>query len=329
RAAGLRALPTGIDHGTVTMIADRQPVEMTTLRRDVETDGRHALVAFTDDWRVDAERRDFTINALYADPDGTVFDPVGGLADLGAGVVRFIGDPERRLAEDYLRALRFFRFHARFAKGPPDAAALAAIRAAAPELRRLSAERVSTELLKILALPRAVEAVSLMAAAGVLAVLLPEATEGPRLGSVLAVGPGDGLLGLAALLPDDPAAGLAVAGRLRLSRAQGRRLAEALAPLDLDGGPVARRVLLYRAGRQALRDRLILAGRAGDLPALADMEDRAFPLKGADLLALGASKGPGLGRLLGAIEDWWLAEGLAPDRDACLTEARRRIAAGG
>ncbi|PWR23286.1 CCA tRNA nucleotidyltransferase [Zavarzinia compransoris] len=324
RAAGLKVVPTGIDHGTVTVIADHCPVEVTTLRRDVETDGRHAVVAFTGDWAADAARRDFTINALYADPDGTLFDPVGGAADLAAGRVRFIGTPEARLAEDYLRGLRFFRFHARFAVGPADAAALAAIAAARDELRRLSAERIAAELLKILALPRAPAAVDLMAQAGVLAVLLPEAGLA-RLHRVHALAGGDGLLLLSALLPDDPAVAGAVASRLRLSRAERARMAAAADVFDLDGGTDALKTLIYRRGRQAVLDRLALAGRDGEIAAVRALPVAALPVKGADLLALGAAPGPGLGRLLAGIEDWWLAAGQRPDRAACLDEARRRL----
>lgn len=321
RAAGLGVVPTGLAHGTVTVIADRQPVEVTTLRHDLETDGRHATVAFTDDWAADAARRDFTINAIYADPDGRLFDPVGGRADLAAGRVRFIGSAEDRLTEDYLRALRFFRFHARFARGPADAAAIAAIRKHRDGLRRLSAERVASELLKILGLARAPETIDLMRAAGVLDVILPEAGF-DRLSRVHEVGAGDGLLLLAALLPDEPAVARAVAQRLRLSRAEAGRLAAAVEPVALSGD---RRALVYRRGRQAVQDRLLLTGRAVEAAALATLEIPVFPIKGADLVALGAPKGPALGKALAAVEDWWLAAGLAPDREACLTEARQRL----
>lgn len=324
KAAGLAVIPTGLAHGTVTVIADHCPVEVTTLRHDLETDGRHATVAFTDDWAADAARRDFTINAIYADPDGTLFDPVGGRADLADGRVRFIGEARDRLTEDYLRGLRFFRFHARFARGPADDAALEAISALREGLRRLSAERVSGELLKILGLPRAPEAVALMQGTGVLDVILPEAGAPglARLAMAHDAGAGDGLLLLAALLPDEPAVAHVVAKRLRLSRAEEGRLAAALDPVDLAG---ERKALVYRRGRQAVRDRLMLTGRAAELPALAALTVPELPIKGADLVALGAPKGPAIGKALAAVEAWWLAAGLAPDRAACLAEARRHL----
>lgn len=323
RQAGLRVVPTGIDHGTVTVIAEHHPIEVTTLRRDVETDGRHAVVAFTDDWAADAARRDFTINALYADPDGTLFDPVGGHADLIAGRVRFIGDPAARLAEDYLRALRFFRFHARFARGPADAAALDAIRAACGRLDRLSGERVRAELLKILALPKAVEAVALMIEGGVLPALLPAARDTARLARLVAGGDGDdALLRLASLLPDDPDVGRAVAGRLKLSNAERGRLSAALEPLAAD--PDLRR-LIYRAGRRRALDRALLEGQVDLAARLEAAEVPDFPLRGADLLTLGIPNGTKVGQMLAAIETWWLDGGLTAGHDACLAEARRRL----
>ncbi|WP_268967219.1 CCA tRNA nucleotidyltransferase [Zavarzinia marina] len=325
RAAGLKALPTGIAHGTVTVVADHQPVEVTTLRHDVETDGRHAVVAFTDDWHADAQRRDFTINALYADPDGTLFDPVGGLADLDAGVVRFIGDAGQRLAEDYLRALRFFRFHARFAKGAADEEALSAIAAAREDLRRLSAERIASELLKTLILPRAALAVDLMEASGVLAVILPEAADTARMRRLAGLGLGDGLLRLAALLPDEPALGPVIGTRLRLSRAMTARLAAALEPAPVPAADEGLRALIHRAGRQAAVDRLTLAGEGARAAHAAAIEVPAFPLKGADAAALGLARGPEMGARLRAVEDWWLAEGLRPDRAACLSRLREDL----
>src|SRR5690606_34591657 len=170
-AAGLGAVPTGLSHGTVTVIADHQPIEVTTLRRDIETFGRQARVTFTTDWSEDAARRDFTLNALYCDADGVVHDPIGGYPDLVARRVRFIGRAEDRIREDYLRILRFFRFTAAFAEGPPDAEGLAASTALAPGLAQLSAERVRAELLRLLAAPRAVEIVGVMADTGLVTAL--------------------------------------------------------------------------------------------------------------------------------------------------------------
>ncbi|HJS85477.1 MAG TPA: CCA tRNA nucleotidyltransferase, partial [Acetobacteraceae bacterium] len=179
--AGVRTIPTGLGHGTVTALVDGRGYEITTLRRDVATDGRHAVVAFTDDWRTDAARRDFTLNALSMDRHGAVFDYFGGIADLRAGRIRFVGDPARRIAEDYLRILRFFRFHARYARAPPDGAAIRAIQAGLPGLARLSPERVWSELKRILEAPDPRAALALMARLSVLAATLPEGADLPRL----------------------------------------------------------------------------------------------------------------------------------------------------
>jgi poly(A) polymerase len=226
RAAGLKVFETGLAHGTVTAVKDRLPVEVTALRRDVITDGRHAQVEWTTDWREDAARRDFTINAMSMAPDGTVFDYFGGRSDLAAGLVRFVGDPDTRLAEDYLRALRFFRFQARYGRGAPDTAALAAIRRAVPGLGRLSAERVWMELKRILSVPDPVPALALMAETGVLGAVLPEARPPGLLPRLVALGaPADPLLRLAALLLRDDQGAMMQAGghlasRLRFSGAE-------------------------------------------------------------------------------------------------------------
>lgn len=230
RAAGLKVFETGMSHGTLTAVKDRLPVEVTALRRDVVTDGRHAQVEWTTDWREDAARRDFTINAMSMAPDGTVFDYFGGREDLAAGLVRFVGDADTRLAEDYLRALRFFRFQARYGRGAPDVAAVAAIRRAVPGLTRLSAERVWMELKRILAVPDPVPAVALMAETGVLGAVLPEARSPGLLRRLVAIGaPPDPILRLAGLLLRDElqetvrAVG-ALSRRLRLSGAEAVRL---------------------------------------------------------------------------------------------------------
>ncbi|WP_341895839.1 CCA tRNA nucleotidyltransferase, partial [Ferrovibrio terrae] len=227
--AKLKAVPTGIEHGTVTAVVPPATFQVTTLRRDVATDGRHATVVFGTDWAEDAARRDFTINALYADADGRLYDYTDGRADLAAGLVRFIGDPAARVAEDYLRVLRFFRFHARFGRGAPDAASLAACAAASDRLDRLSGERIRDELLKILILPNAADALVLMQQSGVLAAVLPEAHfEAAALGRLIAlqaaVAAGSQAEPevwprLALLLAGDAAAGMAMAERLRLSNA--------------------------------------------------------------------------------------------------------------
>ena len=220
--AGLRAAPTGLDHGTITAVSGGRGFEITTLRRDVETDGRRAVVAFTDDWRQDAARRDFTINAMSMTRDGAVYDYFGGVADLAAARVRFVGDPATRIAEDYLRILRFFRFYARYHRGDPDPVTLAAIRDGVSGLASLSAERVWAELVRILAAPDPGRAVSLMARLGVLDAVLPEGADPARLARLIASGaPPDPLLRLAAVLTGDAEH---LADRLRLSGAERTRL---------------------------------------------------------------------------------------------------------
>jgi poly(A) polymerase len=329
-ASGIRAVPTGLDHGTVTAVADGQGFEVTTLRHDIETDGRHAVVAFTDDWRADAARRDFTINAMSLNRAGEVFDYFGGIADLRAGVLRFVGDPATRIAEDYLRILRYFRFLARYASGPADPAALAAIRAGVPGLARLSVERVWSELSRILAAPDPRGAVSLMAQLGVLAAAMPEGADPARLASLVAAGaPADPLLRLAALLTGDAGT---LAARLRLSVAERDRL------VALRTGPVAQpgadaaalRRLLANEAREVLIDRCWLAG--GDAPdwaalraRLATLPQPVFPLEGRDVLALGEPEGPRVGALLRAVRQWWLDGGCVADRAACHRELVRRL----
>jgi len=228
-AADLKVVPTGLRHGTVTAIVEGRPFELTTLRRDLETDGRRAVVAFTDDWRADAERRDFTFNALYADPDGTIWDPFDGRADLLAGRVRFIGDPDQRIAEDRLRVLRFFRFHAWFGKPPLDSAGFDACRRNAGTLSALSAERVAKELLRLLAAPAPADALAAMAEAGALDHWLPEYAGTARLKALVArEETADPLRRLAAIV--SPSAATAVAKRLKLSTQDSLRLQLMLEP---------------------------------------------------------------------------------------------------
>jgi poly(A) polymerase/tRNA nucleotidyltransferase (CCA-adding enzyme) len=332
--ARIRAVPTGIDHGTVTAVSGGRGFEVTTLRRDVQTDGRHAVVDFTDDWRADAARRDFTMNAMSMTRDGAVFDYFGGIDDLRAGIVRFVGDPAPRIAEDYLRILRFFRFHARYAAGSPDEAAVAAIRAAVPGLARLSAERVWSELTRILAAPDPREAVALMAELGVLAAVIPEGADPARLARVVVAGaPSDPLLRLAALLTGDPAA---FAARLRLSTAEHDRLmALRNAPLARpDADDDALRRLLADNDPAILLDRIWLDGGTGPEWAalrarLASMPRPVFPLEGRDVLALGLPPGPHVGALLRALREWWLEGGCRADAAACRAELARRAALSG
>lgn len=331
--AGIRAIPTGIDHGTVTAVSQGRGFEITTLRRDIRTDGRHADVAFTDDWRQDAARRDFTMNAMSMTRDGAIHDYFGGIEDLRRGVVRFVGDPATRIAEDYLRVLRFFRFHARYAAGPPDPAAVAAIRAAVPGLARLSAERIWGELTRILATPDPSQAIALMAELGVLAAILPEGADPARLARLVASSaPADPILRTAALLAGDP---IAFADRLRLSSAERDRLvALRQAPLATpDADDDALRRLLADTDPAVLRDRTWL--ESGDDPKWAALRARlaalprpVFPLAGRDALALGLPPGPRVGALLRAVRQWWRDSGCTADAAGCRAELARRIAAG-
>jgi poly(A) polymerase/tRNA nucleotidyltransferase (CCA-adding enzyme) len=324
RAAGLKAVPTGLDHGTVTAISHHRGFEVTTLRRDVATDGRRATVEYTDDWQEDAARRDFTINAMSMTSHGAVFDYFGGRADLAAGRVRFVGDAATRIAEDFLRVLRFFRFHARYGTGDADPAALAAIRDGVPGLRQLSAERVWSELKRILAAPDPREATRLMARLGVLAAVLPEGFALTRFEALVAAGaPAEPVLRLAALLDGDAAA---LAERLRLSKAEGALLAALRTgevPAD-DADDDAVRRALADTPLGVLTGRAWLAGRNAGLRArLAAMPAPVFPLHGRDLKAAGMPDGPAMGALLRDLRGWWLAGGCIGDVRA---ELRRRLA---
>jgi len=322
-AAGWRALPTGIAHGTVTAILGDRSFEVTTLRHDVTTDGRRATVAFTGDWAADATRRDFTINALYADPlTGAVFDYHDGAHDLAVGRVRFIGDPLRRIAEDHLRILRFFRFHARFGRGRPDPAALAACAARANDLMALSRERVRDELLKLLCAPGAVATIALMIAHGILAPVLPDATRVDDLARLVAHERALGeacvpLRRLTALLPPEAARLDAVAHRLRLSTAERKRLVATAARLDAVHANV--HALAYGVGVETARDLLLLAGADRAVLATLDAWERpSFPVGGGDLIAAGMAPGPEVARRLRALEAAWVASGFAIGRDELL-----------
>ena len=337
--AGLKAVPTGIAHGTITAVAHGRPVEITTLRRDVATDGRHAVVAFTDDWAEDAARRDFRLNALYADPDGRLHDPTGcGIDDARAGRVVFVGDPQTRIREDYLRILRFFRFFAHYGRGPADAAAVAACGALTSGLASLSAERVSKELLKLLAAPDPRPAVRLMETTGILAALLPEAGSAVRFEGLVALGAdgADPVLRLAALL--DGPVGDAVGRRLRLPNRVRDRLAQACTPDPelspaLDAAAVRRAV--WRSGAEAVGDRMRLARavRSSEAwPGLLAIADHwtppSFPVTGDDVVAAGAPPGPEVGRILKALQDAWLDADFQPDRAALLARLRTVLARG-
>jgi poly(A) polymerase len=333
-AAGIKVVPTGLTHGTVTAVASGRPFEITTLRHDVETDGRHARVAFTDDWAEDAKRRDFTMNALFLEPDGAVFDPVGGLGDLHAHRVRFVGDPMTRIREDVLRILRFYRFHAHYGAGEPDPAARAACRVLVHLVPNLSRERIAAELLKLLAAPDPVPALRLMKEDGVLAVILPEA---PQLDQLAALVPlesaPDPIRRLAALIGGSAEQ---VAERLRLSTGDRERLVllETLpARIDLTGDEPAQHRALYRLGVDRYRDLVLLraaeSGAADRARALLALADRwpvpKFPLRGADVTKAGVPAGPVVGRLLSEIEAWWEEGDFRADHAACLDELKRRL----
>jgi poly(A) polymerase len=310
KAAAIKAVPTGIAHGTITAVTAGGPVEITTLRRDVATDGRHATVAYTDDWREDAARRDFTINALSADlSTGEVYDFFDGLADLEAGIVRFIGAPQERIAEDHLRILRFFRFYARFGRGAPDAAAYEACAVRANDLMALSRERIADELLKLLATAEPVPAVELMLGRGILKPVLPEIKDSARLARLVtreaAFGvAGDPVRRLAALIDGDVAD--AVAKRLRLSKAKSKRLV--IAGGETGTQPVA--ALAYGIGSESAVDRLLIGdGAAEDFATLANWEKPTMPISGGPLVARGVETGPQVSRKLAAIEGEWIAAG--------------------
>ena len=320
-AAGVQVVPTGIAHGTVTAVTPDLIMEVTTLRRDVSTDGRRATVKYTADWREDAARRDFTINALYARlPSGEIDDWFGGLVDLHAGRVRFIGEPLQRIAEDHLRILRFFRFHSRFGRGAPDAAGLAACAARANDLMALSRERIRDELFRILALPRAAETIGLMLSLGVLKPVLPEIVE-ERVSNLAALAAREAAWGvepdpvrrLAALLPQRAGLGTAFGARPRLSRRDTARL-DALGLPDpaLPGDPYA---AAYFSSVETARDRLLLLGDEGHAAwtALEGWERPAMPVSGKDIIARGVAPGPEVSRRLQRFERDWVASGCPLD----------------
>ncbi len=319
-AAGIKTVPTGLAHGTQTAVVMSRGFEVTTLRRDIATDGRHAVVAFTEDWRADAARRDFTCNAMSVDRAGVLHDFFGGEADLRAGRVRFVGDPAARLAEDYLRLLRYFRFQARFGLVPPDARTREALIDAVPGLARLSVERVWHELKRILATQDPRAAVALMAELGVLAAVLPDGVAPGRLARVIEAGaPVDPILRLAALLDGDAAA---FALRLRLSGAERDRLLALGGDVPEDGADddTLRRALADTP-QVALIGRAWLAGRSAVLHArLAAMTVPVFPLQGGDLAEAGMAPGPEIGRRLAELRNWWWQGGCRAGRTACLAE---------
>lgn len=324
-AAGLGAVPTGIEHGTITALSSGKPFEVTTLRRDVATDGRRAVVAFTTDWSEDAKRRDFTMNALYATQDGEVIDLVEGVADLTAGRVRFVGDAVTRIREDYLRILRLFRFHAWYGKGDIEAEAVRAAAAQKAGLAQLSGERVQKELLRLLEAENPAPVLRTMAAAGILGELLPGALSIARVERLAAIDAEtfftpDPLLRLAALLPGDVSVADAVAAKLKLSNAQALRLADIAGAKEkivsyLSVKEV--RKLLYRIGAGPFKDRVFLkwaedvkdanAVQWRMLLAVADAwQPPRFPLSGREVMLAGVPEGPLVGKILAEVEEWWV-----------------------
>lgn len=327
-AAKIKAIPTGLKHGTVTAVADHRVFELTTLRRDVETDGRRAVVAFTDDWMEDASRRDFTFNALYADRDGTLYDPFDGRADLKAGKVRFIGDPDRRIAEDRLRVLRFFRFHAWYGTPPFDGPSLEACRRNSASLTGLSGERVSKELQKLLLGPGAADAMDVMREAGILDHWLPEYDGSRALRGLIKreakVPEGEcAIRRLASVLPrgSDPTK---IGKRLKLSTQESLRLGLMLDPAPPVG--VHPRAEIYRLGTTTFTDRVLLEAPK-HWQEMLDLERRwsppELPVNGTDALKLGLKPGPQVGALIDAVERWWVAGDFSADRAACLAELER------
>ncbi len=342
KAAGIKVVPTGIDHGTVTLVIDGTPYEVTTLRRDVTTDGRRAEVAFGTDWKVDAERRDFTINALYANDGGEVIDDVGGLADIESRTLRFIGNAAERVAEDYLRILRFFRFFAHYGNGRPDADGLRACAQARSKLSTLSAERVWAETKKLLSAEDPGRALLWMRQAGVLTEILPE-TEKWGIDAIPELVAAerafswvpDPLLRLAAIVPPDAERLEAMAARLRLSKAEAAYFARfATAPtIPAKMVDAALDRLLYRHGAEGISSRLRLALASArrksenDPTLLAETASfqrlltrteawkrPSFPLSGADVLKAGIPAGPRVGEILGELETLWVERNFSIDR---------------
>jgi len=324
-ATKLKAVPTGVEHGTITAISNGRPYEVTTLRRDVSTDGRRAVVTFTTDWAEDAQRRDFTMNALYADATGEVFDTVGGVADLKAGRVRFVGDPVTRIREDFLRILRLFRFHAWYGKSEIDKPALQACAAEKAGLRQLSGERIAKEMLKLLAAEDPVPVLRSMAATGILSEVLPGELNIVRLERLVAIDgtnffQPDAILRLAALLPDRAAGAHEIADRWKLSNADRDRLADIAGNTDKIVSYLSIkevRKLLYKLGMARFKDRVSLKWAEDPketnfvqwraLLAMADAWQRPkFPLDGGNVMAAGVPQGPLIGKILTEVEEWWI-----------------------
>lgn len=333
-AAGIAVHPTGIEHGTLTVVADSHPYEVTSLRQDVETDGRRAVVAFTDDWALDAQRRDFRINALYASPDGVLYDPTGGgLDDIAARRIVFVGDAETRIREDYLRILRFFRFQAWYGRSLPDEEGLEACARLRSGLADISAERIWMETRKLVAAPQPLSALDAMKDAGVFGQLFPDAKGLELIGKLIRLemqedlGP-DPMVRFLSLFWKDADAVHAVANRLKMSNEERHRLNWAVRDETPIWGGVTEhevRAALYRAGEQVIRDRIVLEWANDGSADWRDVHDLAerwrrptMPVNGSDLLALGVTEGPAIGDALRRLEDAWIDSDFALGRDELL-----------
>ena len=340
--AGIKAVPTGIDHGTITAVVNKTPLEITTLRRDVSTDGRRAVVAFTTDWTEDAQRRDFTLNALYCDRAGTVFDPTGqGMSDAKSGRIVFVGDANARVAEDSLRILRFFRFLAWYGSGSVDQTALAACTAARGAISSLPAERTTAEILKLLAADDPRSAVSLMREAGVLAVILPSSQDLATFNALVAIENDmlfetDATLRLASLIPDDQIAAAKACETLRLSNETRERLINSTGKtprITSWMSPRETRRAVYRIGVTAFLDRVKLAWARslrtatthqwrGLLALGSSWSPPPFPITGDEVLHSGVPKGPMVGQVLAEIEDWWIDHDFIDDKFSAIEKLK-------
>ncbi len=337
--AGIRTVPTGIDHGTITAIVGGVPIEITTLRKDVETDGRRAVIAYTYDWAEDAERRDFTINALYAGPDGTLFDPTGhGLKDIETRKFRFVGNADDRVQEDYLRILRFFRFLAWYSKdGKIDAEALRACRENRTGLKKLSAERVWSELKKLLSAPDPGRAVRIMQTNEILETLLPEASNSEGLALMVSLENAQGLSSdplrrLMAMGARDEFGMAGLCKRLKLSNSEKNRLlawAGDQSALSPDMNERDKKAAVYNAGAQTISDRSLVRAAGATDPVIADRwtslsdfalrwEQPEFPIKGRDLKKAGVQDGPEMGKILRALKALWVRSGFTANKDKLL-----------
>lgn len=337
RQARIRVEPIGIEHGTVVAITDSGQFQITTLRRDVQTDGRRAVVAFTEDWTEDAARRDFTINAMSVDPDGCLYDPAGGIDDLDQGRVRFIGDPRERIREDFLRILRFFRFTAWYGRAGPDAAGTAACAEAAEQLKNLSGERISAELRRLLAAPDPSQVASTMAEHRILRAVTPLELVPRLLSRLVAIEQAynlepSPLARMAVLMPGDADAYTAVAERLRFSNAERKRLASLARPLPALGDEVEGiRQALYRSKDREIYTLQCLVAAVEDdridlrlrLHEAAAWAWPALPVSGLDMIELGVPPGPKVGAILSHLEEWWIRRDFQPDRKACLDAVRQ------